>query len=130
MSPRDKNLGARLPPAHFPQSHPQVAPTWLAAQLSLCSLSHSQGGGKILIPNRGLKRGKSPPCPPLSVFRELLLLPCDRMSPTIPISLLAAPACVSGLSYDYSLPTVSPKFLASDVHANLFCSHTVLQIKL
>lgn len=37
LSPRDKNLGVRVSPAHFPQSLPQIAAPRLAAQLSLCS---------------------------------------------------------------------------------------------
>lgn len=134
VSPSHKKLGARLPPAHFPRSHPQLAPTSLAAQLSLCS----QGAPLSVTGRREnphsqqrTQRRKCPSCPPLSASRELLS--CIRKFPTIPISLLAgppAPACVSGLSYNYSLPAVFPKFLTSDVHINLFCSHMVLQIQL
>lgn len=111
MSPRDKYYGARLPSAHFPQSHPQLASTRLAAQLSVCSQETPlslTGRREDTYSQEGSQRRKSPPCPPFSVSRALLLLPCTRKSPTMPVSLLPGPhapasAYVPGLCYNYGL---------------------------
>lgn len=111
LSPRDKNLGARVSPAPFPQSLPQLAAPRLAAQLSLCS--HSQPGGKILIPNRGPREGNLLPARHCQFPGNSSSL--VSASPSLSLFLSVLPIITVS-------PTLLPKFLASDVHVNLFCS--------
>lgn len=92
VSPGDKNLEARLPPAHFPQSHPQLAPTRLAAQLSLCSQGAplSLTGRREEPPTEVSEKEISPLLSPAR-FQGTPSSPLCQESPTIPISLLAGP---------------------------------------
>jgi len=78
---------------------------------------------------------------PLTSLLSVLGYTCVREFPTVPLcsaSLLAHMHLLQHLCQGFAIITVScaptltvfPKLLASDVHVNLFHSHTVLQIKL